>query len=89
MQFVSQDVIRLLSQFRVIFQIVALERSGILDCLRSLHCLPLVVLRHMTTQASPARFTDATCRQRYDCISRDEGLITVPSKLTVGQRHWL
>jgi hypothetical protein len=53
MQVVSCDVIRLLSQFRVIFQIAALERSDILDCSRSLHCLPLVVLRHVTAEASP------------------------------------
>jgi hypothetical protein len=84
MQFVSRDVNRLLSQFRVIFQIMALERSGILDCLRSLHCLPLVVLRHVTAQASPARFTDATYRQRYNCISRDEGLITCAVEIDCG-----
>jgi len=54
MQVVSHDVIRLLSQFRVIFQITALERSDIHDCSRSLHCLPLVVLRHVTAQATPA-----------------------------------
>jgi hypothetical protein len=54
MQVVSQDVIWVLSQFRVIFQITALERSDIVDCSRSLHCLPLVVLRHVTAQATPA-----------------------------------
>jgi len=53
MQIVSCDVIRLLSQFPVIFQIAALERSDILDCSRSLHCLPRVVLRHVTAEASP------------------------------------
>jgi hypothetical protein len=53
MQVVSRDVIRLLSQLRVIFQITALERSDILDCSRSLHCLPLVVLRHVTAQGVP------------------------------------
>jgi hypothetical protein len=37
MQIVSRDVIRLLSQFRVIFQIAALERSDTLDWSRSLH----------------------------------------------------
>jgi hypothetical protein len=36
MQVVSRDVIRLLSQFRVIFQIKALERSDNLDWSRSL-----------------------------------------------------
>ena len=52
MQVVSRDVIRLLSQLRVIFQITALERSDIHDCSRSLHCLPLVVLRHVTAQGN-------------------------------------
>jgi hypothetical protein len=56
MRVVSRDVIRLLSQFRVIFQITALERSDILDCSLSLHCLPLVVLRHVTAQASLGPF---------------------------------
>jgi hypothetical protein len=53
MQIVSRDVIRLLSQFRVIFQIKALERSDNLDWSRSLRCLPLVVLRHVTAQGVP------------------------------------
>jgi hypothetical protein len=39
MQIVSRDVIRLPSQFRVIFQIAALERSDTLDWSRSLHRL--------------------------------------------------
>jgi len=72
MQVVSHDVIRLLSQFRVIFQITALERSDIHDCSRSLPSLPLVELRHVTAHASPARFTGTTHRQRYSCISRGE-----------------
>ena len=73
MQVVSRDVIRLLSQLRVIFQITALERSDILDCSRSLHCLPLVVLRHVTAQGvPPARFSGATHQRRYNRISRDE-----------------
>jgi hypothetical protein len=73
MQVVSRDVIRLLSQLRVIFQITALERSDILDCARSLHCLPLVVLRHVTAQGvPPARFSGATHQRRYSRISRDE-----------------
>jgi hypothetical protein len=50
MRVVSRDVIRLLSQFRVIFQISALERSDTLDWSRSLHRRPLVVLRHVTAQ---------------------------------------
>jgi hypothetical protein len=54
MQLVSRRVIWVLSQFRVIFQITALERSDILDCSRSLHCLPLVVLRHVT--AAPTQY---------------------------------
>jgi hypothetical protein len=53
MQMASRDVIRLLSQFRVIFQIAALERSDTLDWSRSLHHLPLVVLRHVTAQGVP------------------------------------
>jgi hypothetical protein len=73
MQVVPRDVIRLLSQLRVIFQIAALERSDILDCSRSLHCLPLVVLRHVTAQGvPPARFSGATHQRRYSRISRDE-----------------
>jgi len=73
MQVVSQDVIWVQSQFRVIFQITALERSDILDCSRSLHCLPLVVLRHVTAQGvPPARFSGATHQRRYSRISRDE-----------------
>jgi hypothetical protein len=73
MQVVSRDVIRLLSQLRVIFQITALERSDILDCSRSLHCLPLVVLRHVTAQGvPPARLSGATHQRRYSRISRDE-----------------
>jgi hypothetical protein len=50
MQVVSRDVIRLLSQFRVIFQITALERSDTLDRSRSLHASPPVVLRHVIAQ---------------------------------------
>ena len=73
MQVVSRDVIRLLSQFRVIFQIAALERSDTLDWSRSLHRLPLVVLRHVTAQGvPPARFSGATHQRRYSRISRDE-----------------
>jgi hypothetical protein len=73
MQSVSRDVIRLLSQFRVIFQIAVLERSDTLDWLRSLHRLPLVVLRHVTAQGvPPARFSGATRQRRYSRISRDE-----------------
>jgi hypothetical protein len=72
MQVVSQDVIWVLSQFHVIFQITALERADIVDCSRSLHCLPLVVLRHVTAQRPPARFAGATHRQRYSCMSRGE-----------------
>jgi hypothetical protein len=53
MQSVSRDVIRLLSQFRVIFQITALKRSDTLDCARSWHRFPLVVLRHVTAQGVP------------------------------------
>jgi len=56
MQVVSRDVIRLLSQFLVIFQMSALERSDIRDCSRWLHCLPVAVLRHVTAQASPGLF---------------------------------
>jgi hypothetical protein len=73
MQSVSRDVIRLLSQFRVIFQIAVLERSDTLDWSRSLHRLPLVVLRHVTAQGvPPACFNGATRQRRYSRISRDE-----------------
>jgi hypothetical protein len=73
MQSVSRDVIRLLSQVRVIFQIAVLERSDTLDWSRSLHRLPLVVLRHLTAQGAPrARLSGATRQRRYSRISRDE-----------------
>ena len=81
MQVVSRDVIRLLSQFRVIFQITALERSDTLDWPRSLHCLPLVVLRHVTAQSVPR---PASLAPLIDSVIRD---VEVPQEGGVSSRR--
>ena len=89
MQVVSRDVIRLLSQFRVIFQITARERSDTLDWSRSLHRLPLVVLRHVTAQGVPRPASVAPLVNGVIAASRATNESPAQEKLTVGQRDWL